>query len=182
MSKITKQISPARAWCFTLNNWTEKEHSSIVQKLLEESDRFLFCVGKEIGKKGTPHLQGAVYARDSKYKWRPLPKFSVKRDGVECSRWKKMDKCFEANYNYCKKDGDFVSNYKETGPKPSVPDWCALYYFAKTGRYGGPKPGAEWCKLWHLSLKGEEDEDTKKKLPKWLYELYEAEMISDWDI
>lgn len=149
---------------------------------MNNSEKFLFCVGKEIGEEGTPHLQGVVMSRDKKYKWRPIPMFSVKRDGKNVGHWSKMKKCFEANYNYCSKDGDYVSNYVKDDNKVSVPDWGTLYYCAKSGHCGGPREGVEWITLWHKSLPDSGDKDTNKLMSKWLYELYKANMISDWDI
>jgi len=61
----TRQISPAKHWVFTLNNYTEEninflmEHSSIEQLSFQE----------ETGESGTPHLQG--YCK-FKTKRRPL--------------------------------------------------------------------------------------------------------------
>lgn len=182
MPKITKQISPARAWCFTLNNWTEEEYSSIVQRLLTNTNKYLFCVGKEVGESGTPHLQGVVMSREKNYKWRPIPKFSIKRDGKNVGHWSKMKKCFDANYFYCSKEGDFITNYEDpNAEKPFVPDWGTLYYGVNDGRCGGPKTGVEWIKLWHLSLKGYEDNGTDKMMYKWLQKLYKKELITDWD-
>lgn len=112
MKKKVKQVSPARGWAFTLNNYTEDEYSSIVQQFQEVGDNFYWGVGKEIGKEGTPHLQGWCYAMTAK-KWRPLPRYSVKRDGVECSHWSKFTKCMLANHRYCKKESSYISNYSE---------------------------------------------------------------------
>lgn len=110
MVKNSKQISPARAWAFTLNNWTESERSSLVQQLLENSEEYYFCIGKEVGESDTPHLQGFIQAKDPKFKWRPLPSWSVMRNGVNVCHYTKMRKNRDANYNYCKKDGDFETN------------------------------------------------------------------------
>ncbi len=184
MQKKSKQVSPARGWCFTLNNYTDEEHSSIVQRLLDNCDRFVFCVGKEVGKGGTPHLQGCIQSRDKKDKWRPFNLFSVIREGKKVGHWTKMKKCFDANYRYCSKDGNFESNYKDESEEVFTYDWATLYYCAKQGRCGGPRTGVEWIKMWKESLgngKYESDETNYKKV-KWMCKLYEKELITDWDI
>ena len=90
-----KQISPAIRWCFTLNNWTKEEFSSIVS-ILDEKGR-LFIIGDEKGESGTPHLQGYV---EFKTKCRPLNLF-------ECNRihWEKALKSKATNIEYCSKEG-----------------------------------------------------------------------------
>lgn len=145
----------------------------------------MFCVGKEVGKGGTSHLQGCIQSRGKTDKWRPFNLFSVEREGKKVGHWSKMKKCFDANFRYCSKDGDYVSNYKDKEEKGEfVPDWCTLKYCATEGLCGGPKTGVEWIKLWRKSLgNGEyEDEETDKMLSKWLHNLYLKEMITDWDI
>lgn len=62
----TKQISPAKRWCFTLNNYTDDEISSIVPVFNERCRLGLFS--KEVGDSGTPHLQGYL---EFKTKLRP---------------------------------------------------------------------------------------------------------------
>lgn len=185
MPKKSKQISPARGWCFTLNNYTEEEHSSIVQRLLDSCDRFVFCVGKEVGKGGTPHLQGCIQSRGKTDKWRPFNLFSVEREGKKVGHWSKMKKCFDANFRYCSKDGDYMSNYKDKEEKPVfVPDWGTLYYGVNDGRCGGPHTTPEWLKLWHLSLgNGEhEDEETDKMMMKWFIKLVDKGLVKNWNV
>lgn len=107
-----KQISPAKYWAFTLNNWTEKQYSSIVPKLNYLCDRWV--VGKEVGDgveedritgeiipKGTPHLQGYL---EFKKKKRPVGAIGIKEIHF-AKRYKNATG--EDNYNYCSKDGDF---------------------------------------------------------------------------
>lgn len=53
-----KQCSPAKRWCFTLNNYTKEDLSSIVPVLSKYCDKYL--VAKEVGESGTPHLQGFI--------------------------------------------------------------------------------------------------------------------------
>ena len=45
-----------RAYCFTLNNYTEEEYQSIISTKYD-----YIVVGQEIGETGTPHLQGFIY-------------------------------------------------------------------------------------------------------------------------
>ena len=60
--------SRARAYCFTLNNYTEEEYQSIINTKYD-----YLVVGKEIGESGTPHLQGFVY-QSNKLRWSSLKK------------------------------------------------------------------------------------------------------------
>lgn len=66
-----KQISPSKRWCFTLNNYTDDECSSIVPIINEYCDKSI--VSYEIGESGTPHLQGFLCFKEKK---RPLSVFS----------------------------------------------------------------------------------------------------------
>ena len=52
----TKQISPAKRWIFTLNNYTDQDIRSIVPVLKYKCKSVIF--GKEVcPTTGTPHLQ-----------------------------------------------------------------------------------------------------------------------------
>lgn len=96
-------MSKSRAYCFTLNNYTDLEHTTIS----EMECRYL-CIGKEIGESGTPHLQGYVYfasprSLNSIKKLMPRAHLEVaKGNPVQAS-------------DYCKKDGDFI----ESGELPA---------------------------------------------------------------
>jgi len=103
-----KQVSPAFRWCFTLNNWTKSEHSSIV-KICEENCR-KFIIGEEIGEYGTPHLQGFIRFKQKK---RPMGLFENKRIHWESTSKYSTDK---QNFEYCTKED---KNYLSKGfPKP----------------------------------------------------------------
>lgn len=102
-----KQISPAKQWCFTLNNWTQEEYSSIVPLCRETCIKWI--IGKEVGEKcGTPHLQGFCYFKN---KVRPKSVFNF----TDRIRWEKCKGNAEQNFNYCNKSGDYIS---EGFPKP----------------------------------------------------------------
>ncbi len=113
------RINPAKAWCFTLNNYTENELGALVQLFSSLDDKYYYIVGEEVGEEGTPHLQGYIEKKDGRF--RPLPKFAVRRQCVatigEVSPPPKNAMHFEKakgnrtqNYKYCSKDGKFVTN------------------------------------------------------------------------
>ena len=118
-----RQVSPSNSWCFTLNNYTNEEYSSIVLLLESENDKF-YVIGKEVGENGTPHLQGyiALKNKDKKFRMTKYEKLCI-RDGTQSMR------CFRAkgdrysNLAYCSKDCDYVANYKEPAPVKIYEDW-----------------------------------------------------------
>lgn len=97
-SSPTKQISPAKRWCFTLNNYTDLDISSI--RAVTEATCKIAVVSREVGEGGTPHLQG--YLEFIK-KVRPVNKFHTKRIHFEKCKGNRQE-----NYDYCTKDGDIV--------------------------------------------------------------------------
>lgn len=112
--RVMPQISTAKHWRGTLNNYTENEVQSILSTLSTRKAKYFYIVAKEIGKEEkTPHLQmyiSTIHLKGAqKGRFRPLPMLSVKRDGVECSRWFKCDNTTLSNYMYCKKDGDVLA-------------------------------------------------------------------------
>ena len=111
-----KQVAPRNSWRFTLNNWTEEEYSSISSLL---NDNMLYCIGKEVGELGTKHLQGYIAMKCKKKKFRMTKFEEACIRIVECADGKFPKKCLRVfgadagireNYNYCSKDGDFISN------------------------------------------------------------------------
>lgn len=95
-----KRTNPRKNWCFTLNNYTDEEYGSIVPHF-EGLGKYI--IGKEIGENGTPHLQGFLSA-NKKVRFETLKKV-YPRLHLEASRGS-----MKQNYEYCSKDGDFVSN------------------------------------------------------------------------
>ncbi len=110
------RYNPANAWCFTLNNFTENEHGALVQRFRDmrenhgEDIPYWFIIGKEVGDNGTPHLQGYIKMKDPHKRFRPCPKFAIVRDGKQAIHWEKAKCGMDVNYNYCKKDGDYITN------------------------------------------------------------------------
>jgi len=103
MTKKAKDRS--RGWCFTLNNYTE---DSILW--LDSLDVQYIIYGKEIGKKGTPHLQGYLYLKNPKTFKTIVEKYLCESYHIEPSKQKHT----AAAILYCMKD----NNYTERGQRP----------------------------------------------------------------
>ncbi len=101
-----KQISPAKRWCFTLNNYTEKEISSISSKI--NSQCSLGIIGKEVGEQSTPHLQGYF---EFKTKKRPKGIFNNNRIHFEKCKGNR-----QTNIDYCSKEGNIIFRLNVSEP------------------------------------------------------------------
>lgn len=93
-----------RNTCFTLNNWTEEEYEAIIQW-----DCKYLIVGKEVGKEGTPHLQGYV-------EWKSSKKFDTLKNLNERIHWEERKGKSEQAATYCKKEGNFFEKGKLSKP------------------------------------------------------------------
>lgn len=87
------QSGIALNWCFTLNNYTEEEYIALCNK---ECFKYM-VVGKEVGEKGTPHLQGYIQL-DKKQRLSFLKKVNRR------AHWKIAKGTPEENYAYCTKE------------------------------------------------------------------------------
>lgn len=101
ISPSPKQVSPAIRWCFTLNNYTIEDCSSIVLTIKDKCKKAI--VGKEVGENGTPHLQGYL---ELKSKGRPVGIFKNSRIHFEKSKGNA-----ESNETYCSKDNDLLIRF-----------------------------------------------------------------------
>lgn len=95
------RISASKRWCFTLNNYNQKEMVDLVEMFKQSDCKYI--VGEEVGEQGTPHLQGYIEAKSY---IRPIEKFKNKR-----IHWEKCKGSREDNIKYCKKDGKFITNF-----------------------------------------------------------------------
>lgn len=97
-------MSRAKHWCFTMNNYTNDN----VEFILSNSEHFDYVIfGKEVGESGTPHLQGFV-----SFPNRVRRNVCVEKIGqAHFTVARKIDNAIE----YCKKDNDFT----EIGIKPN---------------------------------------------------------------
>lgn len=92
------QESQRKAWCFTLNNYTEEE----VVALQDACERLCSYAlwGKEVGENGTPHLQGYLHAT-SKYRLAQVKDLFSRR-----AHWAAARGNATSNRQYCSKGGD----------------------------------------------------------------------------
>jgi len=102
---------PSR-YSFTLNNYTEYEYSSL-QRSLESSCKYAI-LGREVGERGTPHLQGyCIFTTGCSFntvKDRLNP-----RVHVEVSRGSPRE-----NRRYCRKDGEYWEHGECPNSGPST--------------------------------------------------------------
>lgn len=95
----TKLSPGARRWCFTLNNWTEEELTTITTYLKNKK----YIIGKEVGAEGTPHLQG-YFSNKTAVTLKTLKNINT-RWHLEKARGNEKQ-----NFEYCSKEGDFSTN------------------------------------------------------------------------
>lgn len=94
--------SPAKRWCFTLNNYTEAEEVSIQSFISSECSYGIY--GREVGESGTKHLQGFVIVK-RKVRFSQLAGYLGNRAHVEAARGTPND-----SRVYCSKDGDIFES------------------------------------------------------------------------
>lgn len=94
--KMTKR---SRGWCWTLNNYSETDYENI-KMAIHSCTVEKWIIGKEVGKSGTPHLQGYLYFKSAKT-------FDVVKKINDKAHWEAAKGKPSHNYDYCSKDGDF---------------------------------------------------------------------------
>lgn len=110
----TKQISPAKKWCFTLHKYSSTHINFLTSFLNSSKHNYIFS--EEKGKSGeTPHLQGYI---EFESKCRPKNIFSD-MEGYETIHYEKAKGTKEQNIKYITKEGGkYYTNMKI--PKPVV--------------------------------------------------------------
>lgn len=99
-----------RNWCFTCNNYSIDDINSLIN-----CGHSYLIFGKEIGEKGTPHLQGYIEFDSGK------TFESMKKINNRCWFGARAGNQQEA-INYCKKDGDFqeFGSPKQQGKRSDI--------------------------------------------------------------
>lgn len=89
-----------KTFAFTLNNPNDEEREIVLQ--WDADDDVLCCaVGKEIGKDGTPHLQGVVRFGKAK-------RLTGLKKILSRAHWERCISPYENNAKYCKKEGQIL--------------------------------------------------------------------------
>lgn len=101
----------ANSWTFTVNNYTRED-----ENLFEHIECNYITWGKEVGAKGTPHLQGYI-------KFKKAKRLSAMKKIHKTAHWE-MAIDDEAAANYCMKDGNFTvrDNRKKKGERTDLED------------------------------------------------------------
>lgn len=92
------QESKKRMWCFTLNNYTDNDLTTISQWITTDRCKY-GIVGKEIGESGTPHLQGYIHLI------KPV-RFTSLKKFLPNAHWEPAKGTPAQNKQYCSKDGN----------------------------------------------------------------------------
>lgn len=93
-------MSRSRGWCFTINNYTLDDQANLLWFV--DNPECSVIAGYEVGKKGTPHLQGYAYFPNKKtFKY-------VKKIIGDRANIRKASGSPQQNKVYCTKDGDYI--------------------------------------------------------------------------
>ena len=106
---ILSMVNGAKNWVFTLNNYSEQDVARLRECFGDETTYQYAVFGREVGKCGTRHLQGAVCCtsrRSLQY---------VRRTIDQQAHFEIMRGTSAQAAEYCKKDGQ----YEEFGTLPS---------------------------------------------------------------
>lgn len=109
-----KQGTQRKRWIFTLNNYTKEDIEDISKYFRENREHFIF--GEEIGKNGTPHLQGYVELNKAK-RWTEFGltnRIHWNKEPVKGTR--------DDNIKYCSKEGKIHTNFKIKKQKKPILD------------------------------------------------------------
>jgi len=91
----------SRGFTITLNNYNEEEYNNMLDMAQRHSEKWIF--GKEVGKEGTPHIQGYIYFKQPKEFKKVVELLANKRIHVEKAKGNPKQ-----NYNYCSKEGEYI--------------------------------------------------------------------------
>lgn len=96
-------LSPlkSRKWCLTINNYSEEEYHMLHMKF--ESKKWKYVIGEEVGKEGTPHLQGFIEAKNAVL-------FTTLKKIMPRAHLEPAHGDVVQNYVYCSKDNKYVTN------------------------------------------------------------------------
>jgi len=94
--EMANERQRSRAWCLTLNNYTEDDI-----KTIDGIKCRYIIVGKEVGKQGTPHLQGYIYFDNAR-------SFMKMKKLHKSAHWEPARGTDIQNSKYCSKEGNVI--------------------------------------------------------------------------
>lgn len=122
----TKPLSPkkkprqrARKWCFTYNNYSNTT-ADYIKQWCEVNDT-KYILGFETGDSGTDHIQGYLEFKNA-------IAFSTVKELLPKAHIEKAKGSTQQNWNYCTKDGDYVSNIDLRPFRQRLKDKCLEKY------------------------------------------------------
>ncbi len=109
LKPTARSVNPAKNWCFTWNNYPENWEELCVPMFQKSTIGYI--IGKEVGKSGTPHLQGYT---QNEGKIRPMTEYKLPKE----IHWEAAKGNKAANILYCSKEEDYISwgTCKKTPP------------------------------------------------------------------
>lgn len=126
----------SRGWCFTINNYTQED----IDWLNGLNAKYLIYA-KEVGEKGTPHIQGFVHFKNPR-------RFNTVKKYHETAHWEKQIGQADACITYCKKRTTPPEDIIEIGDPPKSE--------------GGSRP---WQKVLDLIKEGKQYVDIVEECP-----------------
>jgi len=127
-----KEGRGVRRWCFTLNNYTDKEVNDLKDWLTTNCDYHL--VHYEVGEQGTPHLQGYLRLKNTAVSSALHKKPGLKRASLFICKGNE-----EQNIKYCSKGGPETLCSTSGIPQPGQGARTDLKEAAALVRDGGHK-------------------------------------------
>jgi len=121
-----------RGWCFTINNYTDEDIQQC-KDLGDKSGVRYIIFGKEVGKEGTPHLQGFVWY------YNKVPMKDVKNE-MPRAHLEGARGSAGSNKKYCSKDGVIY----EKGEGPAQGRRTDLIKIKKMAQEGRPLADVIW--------------------------------------
>lgn len=94
-----KRESSTKKWCFTFNNYTEKDYNELIELL--NGSNCCYIIGKEKGEQGTEHLQGYI-------EFEVKQRLSENKNFNKKIHWEQAKGNQEQNINYCSKEKNFI--------------------------------------------------------------------------
>ena len=95
-----------RCWCFTINNWTKTDVQELSLLFSSGTGPDYIIAGKEVGDKGTPHLQCFAYWSQATAGQR----FSyIRKRLTRAAQIEPMYSSVECCLDYCSKDKEKVN-------------------------------------------------------------------------